>query len=641
MKFSPKKRDTPVDVSRYAWGLAVIGCIFCVLLMRLWFLQIYKGESFREISSNNRLRKIEIPASRGAIYDRFGKLILGNRPFFDLVYIPQYVVEPKKTLQILSNILFVPESHFHSILQKNQSRPRFLPIVIMRNLTLHQVSTIQTHKLFLPGIEVETAPRRDYTTDTPPHVVGYISEIGAKKLETENSKTPENPYFPGDLVGRHGLEARWEHILRGQRGYRLIQVDAFGRQRQVSPEQSWNLPEEPAQPGADLTLTIDFELQKIVSSAFKGKNGAVVVLNPQTGEVLALLSEPGFDPAMYQEPLSYDQWDALLADPYKPLFDKTTGGSFPPGSVYKPVVALAGLQEGVIQPKTTHFCNGSFRMGADTFHCYKRTGHGTVDLAEALKKSCDVFFYNTGLSLGADRLAKYAMDLGLGSTLGFELNQEDSGLIPTTVWRRKQFKSGWNMGEIPVLAIGQGFNLLTPLQIASLYASIANGGIVWRPYIVQKVTDHVGKKLFEQKPFKHKTSAYISQENFQLLRDDLGQVVMDPRGTGHKANVPGISIGGKTGTAQVVNLSRYRHREKEVSKQWQEHAVFGAFSPVGKANEAEIAIAILSENDGTGGGGVASAPVAQKIIKGYWELKAKRAKAQGLQSTGKSQDVVQ
>ena len=624
MKFSPKKRDTPVDVSRYAWAIAVVGCVFFVLTMRLWYLQIYKGETFRQISSNNRLRKIEIPASRGLLFDRYGTLILGNRPFFDLVYIPQYVVEPEKTIQILSNILFVPESQFHSILKKNRSRPRFLPIVILRNLTLHQVSLIQTHKLYLPGIEVEIAPRRDYTGDTPPHLVGYIGEISGNKLEKENLASPDNPYFPGDLVGKHGLESRWEKVLRGQRGYRFIQVDAFGRQRQVSTNQNWNLPEQAAQPGADLTLTIDFELQKIVAQAFKGKNGAVVVMNPQTGEVLAMLSEPGFDPAMYQEPLSYDQWESLLADPYKPLFDKTTGGSFAPGSVYKPVVALAALEEGIIQPKTHFFCNGVMTLGNQPFHCYKRTGHGTVDLAEALKKSCDVFFYNIGLSLGVERIAKYAMDLGLGAQLGIELNQEDPGLIPTTAWHRKLFKSGWNLGDIPSMAIGQGANLLTPIQIASLYATIANGGTVWRPYVVQKVTDHVGQKRFEQHPVKQKTATFITQKNFAMIREYLGQVVMDPKGTGHKANVPGISVAGKTGSAQVVNLGRYRHRKNEVSMKWQEHAIFGAFSPI---EGAEISLAILSENDGTGGGGVAAAPIAKKIIQGYWELKAKRMKA--------------
>ncbi|MDD9951677.1 MAG: penicillin-binding transpeptidase domain-containing protein, partial [Zetaproteobacteria bacterium] len=332
-----------------------------------------------------------------------------------------------------------------------------------------------------------------------------------------------------------------------------------------------------------------------------------------------------YNPAIYQDGMSVDKWQSLISDPFKPLFDKTTGGSFAPGSVYKPVVGLAALSEGVIHAHTKFRCHGSMELGRDVFHCYKRSGHGQVALATALMKSCDVYFYNVGLELGADKIAKYARDLGLGRKYGIRLNREDSGLIPDSAWIRKTLGRGWMLGEIPNLAIGQGANLLTPLQIAVLYAAIANGGKVWRPYLVQKAVNYLGQVILEHQPELLHQSEFIRPEHFALTRQMLQGVVMAPEGTGARARVPGVTVAGKTGSVQVVGLNRHRNRkDKSVSMKWQEHAMFAAFSPT---EDAQIVVAVVSQNDPDGGGGASAAPVARKIIAKYWDLQKERSQS--------------
>ena len=616
-------QDSPLIDSRYLWAGAAIVGVFAILSIRLWYLQVYRGDHYHRVSINNRIRRIEIPAARGMIFDRHGEVILGNRPFFDLVYIPQYVRDRQKTLQVLSNLLGEPITNFERMLGASYGRPKFLPITIKRNLSLHEVSIIESNKVFLAGVDIATAPRRDYTMNTPAHLVGYIGEISARTLRERNAKNPKNPYLPGDLIGKQGLESRWESLLRGQRGYRLIQVDAFGRQTSILDNQSsWDLPVKPAVPGSDLILAIDIKLQDAVKRAFQGKYGAVVALDPRSGEVQALLSSPDFDPRIYQDGVSYDKWQALISDPYKPLFDKTTGGAFPPGSIYKPVVAIAALEEGLVTPSTTFHCPGSFELGKDVFHCHHRGGHGTVDLEKAMTKSCDVYFYHIGMELGADKIAKYARALGLGRKLGIKLNKEDPGLIPSNQSKGRSQTSAWTVGDTPPLSIGQGANLLTPLQIASLYATLGNEGKIWKPIVVRQVINHIGETIVEHRPKLIGEVQGISRRSFRIMKDILTETVMSSHGSGHRAQVPGVTVAGKTGSAQVVSLKKNRNRkESVVSMKWQEHAMFAAFSPV---DNPEIAVAVISENDRVGGGALSAAPVAGEIIKAYWDLKKRR-----------------
>jgi penicillin-binding protein 2 len=457
----------------------------------------------------------------------------------------------------------------------------------------------------------------------PPHLVGYLREIDPKGLQKLNKDASGNPYLIGDLVGKQGIEARWEKHLRGKRGYRLIQVDAFGRQTQGFEERGWQFPSVPAIPGSDLELTLDKELQKIAREAFNGKNGAVVVLNPQNGEILAAVSEPGFDPRAMQNGLSAEEWRRLTEHPFKPFLDKTTGGEFPPGSVYKAVVALAALEERVVDENKTYFCPGHFTLGNRLFYCHERHGHGTVNLIKAMLKSCDVYFYQVGVELGVDRIAKYAKALGLGQMLNFGLNMERPGLVPTSAWKMLVHRFPWAAGDTPNVSIGQGYNLITPIQMANLYATIANGGKVWRPYVVNRVTNHVGEIIYEHQPELIHEVTEIKPQTFDMIRQSLMAVVMDPQGTGKNAIVPGVTVAGKTGSVQVVSLKKNRN-QGDVSMNWKEHAMFAAFSPV---EHAEIAVAVVSQNDPIGGGGRSAAPVAGKIIAAYWKLKEARALA--------------
>lgn len=617
------RSDSLIQESRYMWASIALVTIVGGLAFRLWFIQIYRGEYYQKISERNRIRRIEIPASRGILYDRNGEILLGNRPFFDLVYVPQYVKDREATFKILSRLLHIPVDTFEKRIIASRGLPKFLPVNLKRNLSLHEVSTIESNKLFLPGIEVQVAPQRDYSGEIPSHLVGYLREVDQKTLESFNKENEANPYLPGDLAGKQGLEARWEKYLRGQRGYRLIQVDAYGRQSIDTNGESWEYQESPAIPGHDLELTLDKELQRAAKEAFSGKNGAVVVLNPQTGEILAALSEPGFDPALMQAGLAAEEWRALTTNPFKPFLDKTTGGEFPPGSVYKPVIALAALQEKVVSPESSYYCPGFFKLGSQTFACHDRKGHGMVNLHRAIIKSCDVYFYQVAIALGIDKITQYARAFGLGSRLGVNLNMERPGLVPTPAWKQLVHRLPWGGGDTPNIAIGQGYNLITPMQMASLYASIANGGKVWRPFYVHKVTNQVGETIVETKPELLKSVEIVSKENFDLMRHVLMDVVMSDEGTGKNSRVEGHTVAGKTGSVQVVSLKKNRNQD-DVSMNWKEHAMFAAFSP---ADNAEIAVAVVSQNDPVGGGGRSAAPVAGKIIDAYWKLKEKRAQS--------------
>lgn len=613
--------ELPLVEKRYFGASLVIILICAMLIIRLWFIQVYRGDYYGKIAENNRIRRIEVSAPRGTIFDRHGEMILGNRPFYDLVYIPQYVIDREKTIQVISHLMHIPAQDLLHILHHHRGQPKFLPLTLKRNLSAHEVSLVEAYKQFLPGIDINVAPRRDYPPRAPSHLVGYLAEVSAEELHRSRRENPTNPYLPGELRGKHGLEARWERYLRGKSGHRLIQVDAFGRRAHILTGQGWELPAQPAIPGANLTLTIDKKLQGIASRAFQGKNGAVVALNPQTGEILVMLSEPTFDPSIYQAGISHEQWSALINDPFKPLFDKATGGAFMPGSVYKPVIALAALQEGVITEKTKFHCPGRFEFGRDVFHCWHRAGHGKVNLVEAMMHSCDIFFYHVGLELGIDRIARYARAFGLGQKLGIQLNREDPGLIPDSKYRSggRRLK----LGDIPPLAIGQGANLLTPVQIANLYASFANGGKVLSPYLVKTIKDHLGETLLSKETKVIREVEEIEPKYFDLVTKALSAVVNHPKGTGRRAKVDGPKVAGKTASVQVVSLKKNRNRQSIVSRKWQEHAMFAAFSP---PQNAEIVVAVISEHDTEGGGGKAAAPIAGKIIQAYWDLKAERSR---------------
>ncbi len=615
------RQEKRIVDSSFLWANIVVILVTGILLVRTWYVQIYRGDYYLKISENNHLQYIEIPAPRGLIFDRNGQVVLGNRPYFDLIFLPQFGKDSSQTFKILGKLLNLSPDIFERRYKMSLTQPRYMPVGLKRNLTLHEVSVVLSNKVFLPGVNIAVAPRRDYKPETPSHLVGYLGEIGQKDIKKLNKESPDWPYRSGDLIGKQGLEKRWEKYLRGKRGHRLIHVDAFGREAPRPDRNSeMPLPQTSAVPGADLILTLDSELQSVTRNAFKGKNGAVVVLDPRNGEILAMVSEPGYDPNLYQGILSAEKYRSLLANPFKPFLDKTTGGSFIPGSVYKAVVAIAGLEERVVDPQTTYYCPGSYTLGGQTFHCWEHGGHGVVNLKRALMKSCDVYFYNLGVELGVDRIAKYAYEMGLGQKTGLLLNFEVKGLVPTSAWKKLNYRLPWSAGETPSISIGQGANQMTPVQMANLYATIGNEGKIWRPFLVKRVINHFGETIQAKDPELIRTIEKIKTETFRVVKEGLAAVVMDKEGTGKNAAVEGYTVAGKTGSVQVVSLSK-NNRNTDVSMMWREHAMFAAFSPV---ENPEIAIAVVSEHDKVGGGGRSAAPIAGQIIKAYWQLKAKR-----------------
>ncbi|HAR42017.1 MAG TPA: penicillin-binding protein 2, partial [Bdellovibrionales bacterium] len=442
----------------------------------------------RQYSEENRIKRVKITAPRGMIFDRDRTLLIDNRPAYDLEIIPQYLKESKQTVQVigvLAKILRMPESKIYEILQKAKSQPSFMPVKIKTDLTRDEVATVESWKISMPGIDVrEEIKRTNIYGDVAAHLLGYIGEVNATELPSFNKKGLK--YKLGDNIGKFGLEQRLENILRGIDGEELKEVDALGRVKlgqgkgRVLDANSIKA----AKPGKNLVLTIDQDLQLAAATAFGDKSGSVVAVDPNSGEILAMLSRPSFDPTEFSRGISSAQWNKLINNENHPLRDKTIQDHYSPGSVFKTVTAIAGLEEGVIDEKSTIRCTGSIRVGNRVYHCWQKHGHGELNVISALTQSCDVFFYRVSQKLkSVDDLAKWAFHLGLGAKTGINMSREVSGLIPTEEWKKKRFNQPWNPGETLSVAIGQSFVLTTALQLANMYAAIGNGGTVYRPFL--------------------------------------------------------------------------------------------------------------------------------------------------------------
>ncbi|MBX9703008.1 MAG: penicillin-binding protein 2, partial [Silvanigrellaceae bacterium] len=470
------KYDSMVDPKRRGLVLAGFLGLTGALSFRLWYMQILKGYDFSIASEKNRVREVNKPAPRGLIYDRNGKILLANRLFFDLVIIPQYLQDASKTLSIVSELFHIPQVQIERKLQDSQMNPKFVPVRIKRNLSIHEVATLESNKFFLPGVDVDTAPRRDYLGNESAHLFGYLGEVTAKELDMLNVRHMDYRYRIGSIIGKTGIEKKYEKYLRGIEGKDFLMVDALGRlQSENFIDPNFNINKQ-AERGHDIYLTIDADLQNVAMEAFKNKNGAVVAMDPQTGALLCYLSNPNFKLSIYQDGLTAEDWQTLQLNPYKPLLDKVTGGAYPPGSTYKPIVALAALEEGVITPERTFRCPGFFTLGNGIWKCWKHGGHGVVNMRKAIELSCDVYFYNIGNILGIDRIAKWGKLFGLGEKTGFDMNMELPGIAPSSEWKLRTKEMPWQSGDTINASTGQGYNLTTPLQMLNMYAAIANGG---------------------------------------------------------------------------------------------------------------------------------------------------------------------
>ncbi len=604
MKFEPynplliehiKRKITPL--------IFVIIISFGVLILRIWHLQILQKDALQTLSENNRIRKVLQSDYRGKILDTNNNVIVDIRPSFNLYITPEDTRNIEEIYKILVRRLNINEKEFYQIISTS---PAYKNILIERDLNREDVAFIEEHKIDLPGVFFKVEPLRNYREGSlAAHVLGYIGEISKTQLAAANN----SDYRQGDYIGQYGLEKIYESSLRGKKGSKEIEVDASGRElkilHQVFPKS-----------GQNLVLTIDVEIQKKTEELLEGKAGAVVVLDPNSGAILAMASSPSFDPNLFAGKFSQTTWNALIYDVLHPLQNRAIQGQYPPGSVYKIVTAAAGLGEGMIDEKFTTFCKGRFKFGKRAYRCWKKKGHGKVNLHKALVQSCDVFFYKLGYRVGIDTLARYAYGFGLGQKTGFELPEEKKGLVPTTTWKIENRNEPWFPGETISASIGQSFNLVTPLQMANLISAVANGGTLWKPFVLKNIITNDGTVVKKTSPRILKKLP-ISEEHLNIIRKALSGVVVEKRGTGYRARIPGIKVSGKTGTSQVIQMKSDEEEEKkgEVPYEFRDHAWFVAFAP---SENPQIAISVIIEHGGHGGS--TAAPIAREIIKKYFQL---------------------
>ncbi len=584
--------------------------VFLVFAVRLFQLQVLMADELRDRSLRNSVRTVRLEAPRGNVYDREGRVLATTRPAFGLQVIPHDLRSPDITYAALGMLLDQDADLLRTRVGAPTGRRRFTPVDLGRDLPYDRWASAESHLYALPGVVTQVQPRRHYVEgDLAAHLMGYLGEIDGEALR----KPRFAGYGVGDVIGQAGIESLYQARLRGRAGGRNQVVDVSGRVREVLDEV------EPV-PGGDVILTLDLDLQRVAEAGFAppapdepAKRGALVALDPRNGDVLALVSRPAFDPNDFAGGIDAQTWRKLTSDDWQPLQNRAISGQYPPGSTYKVVTAAAALEEGVIDSEKKVFCPGYFHLGRRTYRCWKRGGHGAVDLHRALVESCDTYFYQAGLELGVDRLARYAQGFHLGRRTGIALGQEREGLVPTSAWKLQRVKEPWQRGETVSLSIGQGFNLATPLQIAVAYAAIANGGQIVRPRI-----------LLEGAPTDEKPAVEgrlpVSPENLTLIRDGLEGAVSERHGTGGQSRLPGVRVAGKTGTAQVVHIRVTEGIEDDdIPMRHRDHAWFVAYAP---AEAPEIVVVALVEHGGHGGS--AAAPIVQRVLARYFEKREMR-----------------
>ncbi|MBL4903441.1 MAG: penicillin-binding protein 2 [Desulfocapsa sp.] len=599
--------DAELDLLKKRIFFAGIVILFfaTIIIGRLWFLQIHKGDEYRNRAENNRVRMREVAAPRGIIKDKMGREMVTNRPSFNVVLVREDSNNIDEMLKKLATALDLDISDLWEQLRDAGNKPRHIPVRLMEDVDWETLAYVENHNQEFPGIRIEIIPARVYHYDNlAAHVIGYLGEISKKELAARDTDI----YTGGDLIGKMGLERLHEVDLRGEKGSSSSEVNARGFEQQLLKNV------EPL-PGNEIQLTLDAELQKVAEDLMTAgdKAGAVVAMEVKTGRMLVLASNPVLPIDQFVGGISHKNWNALLDNPKHPLINKVVQAMYPPASVYKMMTAMTGLAAGVIDKDTVIYCPGHFYFGKRRYHCWKRSGHGAVNLTRAIAESCDVYFYQVGLRVGVDKLAEMANKFGLGHKSGIEMEHEKNGLTPTKEWKKKKHKKKWQDGETLSVAIGQGFNLVTPLQVCLMTATIANGGKQYHPQLIEKVTDPDGKVLFQFEPVV--LEELKGEKKFlPLIRAGMEEVVQGRRGTARKIRIKGLAIGGKTGTAQVVRLKQYKHlKEEDIPYKFRDHAWFTCYAP---AEDPEIAVTVLVEH-GLHGSSVA-APVARAILESYF-----------------------
>lgn len=660
-----RPRDLRGRLSAFA---AVILVFFGGLTARLWILQVVDGEEYARRAQENHLKRREIPAPRGSIYDAHGNRIAEVRASYDLVVAPQDVdLTPAdgpvrlaealggpavESLAARTDIATLaqrlepllehrPAEELVEAFEESRRHSRFRHALLAGDLSDQELQRVLAARPWLPGVQVLVRHRRSYSNGPLfAHLIGYMREVRADDVARLREKYQDTPqgadwYGPGDLMGKAGLEAAFEEHLRGQPGAYWAQVDALGRELGRSAQVGLPGEEyfesiahflergvEPEMRGNDLHLTVRRDLQQKAVDLMGDRVGSVVMLEVQTGRVLAIANTPAFDPSIFSKPLTEKDWFAVRDDPGKPLVDKALQGIYPPGSTWKMVVAAALLGENVWTPDTSVTCPGYLKIGRRRFHCWNRHGHGRVTLETALQKSCDVYFYKAGLALGIDAVARYADMLGMGRPTGVGINNEKGALNPSSDWKKRRFagqpsRQNWSQGDTANAVIGQGNTLATPMQLARMVAALANGGTVMQPLLVDRIVGPDGEVVQRGEP---SVVGYLdlAPESLKAIQRGMFAVVDKPGGTAHRQRLKELAFAGKTGTAQVVSL----HRAKAGLDEHKDHAWFVAYAPY---ENPEVAITVLVEHGEHGSS--TAAPIARQMFETYFADRMQEAKA--------------
>ncbi|HYA92973.1 MAG TPA: penicillin-binding protein 2 [Thermodesulfobacteriota bacterium] len=589
---------------RYKYFVAFVGLAFFLIFIRLWSLHVIKGSELRQLSENNRIRLLENSADRGMLLDRKGHVLAHNRPSFEVYLVPEDVRANPEVLIKIAQLLNMPRDEIEEKIGAQRRGAPFRPVKIKSDIDWNELAVLESNRVHLPGLLVDVRPRRAYDYgDLASHLIGYLGEVD----ENELKQSKDSPYRMGSLIGKYGVEYRWENDLRGVDGGRQIEVDALGREvRPLGVVEPF--------PGNNLFLTIDLDLQKTAEESYKDKNGALIAMDPKTGHILAMVSKPSFEP--FARNVSPDEWKALVENPYHPLTNKAIQGQYPAGSVFKIITAIAGLESGIITPNTQFRCTGAFPYGNRDFRCWKQGGHGSLSLHRAIVESCDIYFYQAGLKVGVDLIAHYADAFGLGKLTGISLPHEKPGTVPSSSWKKKRFGVPWYSGETLSFSVGQGYLLTTPLQLLMLISGIANGGKLPLPQVVERVEDVYGNTLKEYPPVEL-GRANVSQKTFEIIQEALKGAINEPHGTGSACLLKEVKVAGKTGTAQVVAMPEdfKRGEMNRIPLKFRDHAWFVAYAPV---EDPKISVVVLVEHGGFGAS--AAAPIAKKVIEQYLNL---------------------
>ncbi len=575
---------------------------FGLLLVRLAYIQLWKGDFFRNLSENNRIRLTELHAPRGRILDANQQILVDNRPCFDVTVIPEEVKDYAALEKTLSGLYPLSPEGLREKLADIRKGVPFRSYVLWKDASWDTVAYLEANRLRTPGVMIQVTQARNYLDgDLFAHSIGYMGEISGRELDRDH----RGDYRIGDWIGKVGIERYWEQELRGKKGGLQVEADAWGREISVVKRK------DPT-PGKNLVLSLDRRLQEKAREAFGDAKGVAIAQDPRDGRILCYLNLPSFDPNSFVGGISREAWDALRTSPFHPLTDRAIQGLYPPGSLFKIVLAIAALEEGLISPEEKVFCNGRYRLGVRDFRCWNKAGHGTVDLHQAIVQSCDVYFYQLGQRLGIDRIHAYAERFGLGQRTGIPLEGEKTGLVPCPEWKRKRFGEPWYEGETLVVSIGQGALLVTPMQVAQMFCAVANGGTLVRPKLVERVEYTDGRVLLQNNSSRN-ASVPFSNRTRGIVQKALREVVASEKGTAKRARLEHIAVAGKTGTAQVIRLDDQKMPEDEVPRRQRDHAWFACYAP---AEEPEIVVVVLVEHGGHGG--EAAAPIARAILEEYF-----------------------